>query len=61
MINATDDKRKIYAHYAAHCSYLFGTATDPDSRAIQSDMAAEWLKLADAMRSANTPDRDPIR
>jgi hypothetical protein len=50
MINATDDKRKIYAHYAAHCSYLLGAATDPDSRAIQSEMAAEWLKLAEAVR-----------
>jgi hypothetical protein len=50
MANQANDKEKKYAHYAAHCSYLFRAATDPDSRAIQSEMVAEWLKLADAMR-----------
>jgi hypothetical protein len=44
------DKYKDYAHYAAHCLYLVTAATDPDSRAIQREMAAEWLKLADAVR-----------
>jgi hypothetical protein len=44
------DKYKDYAHYAAHCLYLVSAATDPDSRAIQQEMAAEWLKLADAVR-----------
>ena len=44
-----NDKHKDYAHYAAHCSYLETAAGDPDSRAIQREMAAEWLKLADAV------------
>jgi hypothetical protein len=44
------DKHTDYAHYAAHCLYLMSAATDPDSRAIQREMAAEWLKLADAIR-----------
>jgi len=44
------DKYKDYAHYAAHCLYLVSAATDPDSRAIQREMATEWLKLADAIR-----------
>ena len=43
------DKRKDYAHYAAHCRYLMTAASDPDSHAIQREMAAEWLKLADAI------------
>ena len=44
------DKHKAYAHYAAHCTYLMTAASDPDSHAIQREMAAEWLKLADAIR-----------
>ena len=49
MANPTNEKRKQYAHYAAHCMYLVTAATDPDARAIQHEMAAEWLKLADAI------------
>jgi hypothetical protein len=43
------DKRKEYSHYAAHCRYLMTAASDPDSHAIQREMAAEWMKLADAI------------
>ena len=50
MTTPMNDKYKDYAHYAAHCAYLETAATDPDSRAIQREMAAEWLKLADAIR-----------
>ena len=50
MATPMNDKYKDYAHYAAHCLYLETAATDPDSRAIQREMAAEWLKLADAIR-----------
>jgi hypothetical protein len=53
-IQATD-KFKDYAHYAAHCMYLVTAATDPDSRAIQQEMAEEWLKLADALRPRSRP------
>ena len=49
MANPTNEKRKQYAHYAAHCMYLVTAATDPDARAIQHEMAVEWLKLADAI------------
>jgi hypothetical protein len=49
MANPKNEKRKQYAHYAAHCMYLVTAATDPDARAIQQEMAAEWLKLADAI------------
>lgn len=49
------DKRKQYAHYAAHCLYLVTSAADPDSRTIQREMAAEWLKLADSVRRPSTP------
>ena len=44
-----NEKHKDYAHYAAHCLYMVTAATDPDSRAIHRDIAAEWRKLADAI------------
>jgi hypothetical protein len=44
-----NEKRKQYAHYAAHCMYLVTAATDPDARTILREMAAEWQKLADAI------------
>jgi hypothetical protein len=55
MANPKNEKFKQYAHYAAHCMYLVTAATDPDARAIQREMAAEWLKLADAVREPTKP------
>ena len=55
MAISNDEKCKDYAHYAAHCLYLETAASDPDSRAIQHEMAAEWLKLADAVRRRLRP------
>jgi hypothetical protein len=46
---ATIGKRKQYVGYAARCPYLLTTAVDPDAWAIQREMAAEWIKLADAI------------
>ena len=39
MAMSKNEKRKQYAHYAAHCMYLVTAATDPDARAIQREMA----------------------
>ena len=50
-----NEKYKEYAHYAAHCLYMVSAASDPDSRAIQREMAAEWLKLADSIRQYSKP------
>ena len=50
MAISNNQKYEDYAHYAAHCLYLVTAANDPDSRAIQREMAAEWLRLADAVR-----------
>ncbi len=57
MAAPKDDKHKRYARYAAHCLHLVTAATDPDSRAIQREMAAEWLKLADAVRRPSRRDQ----
>ena len=56
MSISSDEKYKDYAHYAAHCLYLETAASDPDSRAIQREMAAEWLKLANAVRRHSSPE-----
>jgi hypothetical protein len=50
-----DEKYKLYARYAAHCLYMVTAAEDQNARAIQREMAAEWLKLADAVRRPSKP------
>jgi hypothetical protein len=49
MAQLTNDKHKEYARYAAHCLNIVPTTKDQDDRAINREMAAEWLKLADAV------------
>ena len=44
-----NDKHKDYTRYAEHCLNMVTAAKDQDSRSIQREMAAEWLKLADAI------------
>jgi hypothetical protein len=45
---AMSAKRKEYARYAAHCLQMVAVAKEQESRCIQREMAAEWLKLANA-------------
>jgi hypothetical protein len=49
MAKAKNDKRKDYARYAAHCLDMVRTTKDQEARSINREMAAEWLKLADAI------------
>jgi hypothetical protein len=44
-----NDKFKDYARYAEYCLNMKAAPTDQKSRSIQRDMAAEWLRLADAV------------
>jgi hypothetical protein len=44
-----NDKHKKYARYAAHSLEMMAAAADPDSRTLQREMAAEWLKLAETV------------
>ena len=44
------DKYKDYARYAAHCLNMVASTRDQELRCIQREMAAEWLRLADAIR-----------
>jgi len=51
----TSYKYKEYARYAAHCLNIMSSTKDQDARAINREMAAEWLKLADAIRHPLDP------
>lgn len=50
-----NDKHKQYVRYASHCLDILPTISDQEFRAIQREMAAEWLKLADAVRRRPRP------
>ena len=45
-----NDKHKDYARYAERCLNMVAAPTDRESRSIQREMAAEWPRLADAIR-----------
>ena len=44
-----NDKHKDYVRYAEHCLKMVPQALDQEDRNVQREMAAEWLKLADAV------------
>jgi hypothetical protein len=50
MAIPNNDKRKEYARYARYCLNMVATVADQESRSIQREMAAEWLKLAESIR-----------
>ena len=45
-----NDKYKDYARYAEQCLNIVASTRDEELRRIQREMAAEWLRLADAIR-----------
>jgi hypothetical protein len=48
MAERSIDDRDRYVGYANHCLQLAKVVTDQESRAILREMAAEWLKVAEA-------------
>jgi hypothetical protein len=44
-----NDKHKEYARYAEHCLKLVPGIPDREYRAVQREMAGEWLKLAESV------------
>jgi hypothetical protein len=50
MAIPNNDKRKEYARYALYCLNMVAAVADQESRGIQREMAAEWLKLAESAR-----------
>jgi hypothetical protein len=51
------DKHKEYVRYASHCLDILPTISDQEFRTIQREMAAEWLKLADAIAHPLKPKK----
>ena len=43
-----NDTHKDYVRYAEHCLNMVSSIKYQDARVINREMAAEWLKLADA-------------
>jgi hypothetical protein len=50
-----DNKHNDYVRYATHCLNLVPVIAEQDDRAINREMAAEWLKLADDIIALSTP------
>jgi hypothetical protein len=49
MANAKNDKHKHYARFAKHCLEMAGAQSIQKDRTVLREMAAEWLRLADAV------------
>ena len=49
MATPKNDKHKKYVRYAVHCLDMVPATKNQDARAINREMAAEWLKLADTI------------
>jgi hypothetical protein len=45
-----NDNFKDYARYAERRLNMVAATTDQESRSMQREMAAEWLRLADTIR-----------
>jgi hypothetical protein len=50
MTMPKNDKFKDCTRYAEHCLNMVASTGDQESRCIQREMAAEWLRLADGVR-----------
>jgi len=46
---AVPNRYKDYVRYATHCLNVMPTIKGQDDRVINGQMAAEWLRLADAI------------
>ena len=50
-------KHREYARYAEHCLEMVPRAPTQEYRALQREMAAEWIKLADAILQPSKPTK----
>jgi len=49
MADPQKEKHRKYVRYAEHCLKMVPEIADQEYRAVQREMAAEWLKLADGV------------
>jgi hypothetical protein len=54
-------KHKEYARYAEHCLQMVPAITNQEYRAVQREMAAEWLKLAQTLRHSSRRQQMQMR
>jgi hypothetical protein len=52
-----NDKHTDYVRYAEHCLEMVPSVSAQEFRAIQREMAAEWLKLADTIAHPLKPKK----
>jgi hypothetical protein len=57
MTTPETDKDAEYARYAEHCLNMVAATTDQQWRRVQREMAAEWLRLAEASRNSSRSKR----
>lgn len=55
MAAAKSDRYKDYIRYAEHCLNLVPIIGAQKNRAINREMAAEWIRLAEAIAHPLTP------
>ena len=56
MAAAKKTQHRDYVRYAEHCLEMVTVAKDQESRSIQREMAAEWLRLAeDVLHQKDAP------
>ena len=51
MTTPENDKSEEYERYAAYCLKAAARLPDQESRRIHREMAAEWLRLAEAIQT----------
>jgi hypothetical protein len=56
MAAPKSDRHRDYIRYAEHCLNLVPTIGAQDDRAINREMAAEWIRLVDAIAHPLKPN-----
>jgi hypothetical protein len=56
MVDQSIDERERYVGFATHCLQLAKVPAVRESRTILREMAAEWLKLAEAQANPTVSD-----
>jgi len=55
MVVPKENKHKDYSRYAAYCLGMTPALSAKKTAAINREMAAEWLKLAELAKPARRP------
>ena len=60
MANEKSDRHEEYTRYAEHCLAMAKIVRDQQSRVVQREMAAEWLRLAGTLEREQAAGSIPI-